>query len=204
MCIIPSREVDASPNSTAWIMNAQRKPRSSSNNEMSSTNSLRLETTAPAPPREPFVLQNVISRQIGGPWTRSFQCTCGISPSHTRNSPSISCEAPESTRNSLHGNNATPIAPPGVRVLAHTRAGERGTWATHAFEAWYIGPALDHYRCFTVWATESRKPRIVNQVVWFPPKTLPKLTSGELLRATIEDLKVLILHPPTDSFVGNM
>jgi Reverse transcriptase (RNA-dependent DNA polymerase) len=100
--------------------------------------------------------------------------------------------------------NATPLAPPGVRVLAHARTGERGTWATHAFEAWYIGPALDHYRCFTVWATKSRKPRIVNQVVWFPPKTFPKLTSGDLLRATIEDLKALLLHPPTDSFVGNL
>jgi hypothetical protein len=82
--------------------------------------------------------------------------------------------------------------------------GERGTWATHAFEACYVGPVLDHYRCFTVWVTKSRKTRMVNQVVWSPPKTFPKLTSGELLRATIEDLKVLLLNPPTDSFVGNM
>jgi hypothetical protein len=37
-----------------------------------------------------------------------------------------------------------------------------------------------------------------------PPQDIPKLTSGELLRATIEDLKVLLFHPPTDSFVGNM
>ena len=107
----------------------------------------------------------------------------------------------------LHGRydfNATPLAPPGVKVLAHVRAGERATWATHAFEAWYVGPALEHYRCFTVWATKTRKPRIVNQVLWFPPKAFPKLTSEDLLRATIEDLKVILLHPPTETYVGNL
>ena len=107
----------------------------------------------------------------------------------------------------LHGRfdfNATPLAPPGVKVLAHARAGERATWATHAFEAWYVGPALEHYRCFTVWATKTRKPRIVNQVLWFPPKAFPKLTSEDLLRATIEDLKVILLNPPTETYVGNL
>jgi hypothetical protein len=107
----------------------------------------------------------------------------------------------------LHGRydfNATPIAPPGVRVLAHARTGDRGTWATHAFNAWYVGPALDHYRCFTVWATKTRQTRIVNQVIWFPPKTFPKLTSEELLRATIEDLQVILLNPPTETYVGHM
>jgi hypothetical protein len=107
----------------------------------------------------------------------------------------------------IHGRfdfNATPLAPPGVQVLAHARAGERKTWATNAFEAWYVGPALDHYRCFTVWATESRRTRIVNQVVWFPPKAFPTLNSEELLRATIEDLKVILMNPPTETYVGNM
>ena len=63
---------------------------------------------------------------------------------------------------------------------------------------------MDHYRCFTVWATKTREARIVNQVMWFPPKAFPKLTSEELLRATIEDLKVILLNPPTETYVGNM
>ena len=107
----------------------------------------------------------------------------------------------------LHGRfdfNATPLAPPGVKVLAHARAGERDTWATHAFEAWYVGPALEHYQCFTVWATKSRHKRIVNKVLWFPPKAFPKLTSEDLLRATINDLKVILLNPPTETYVGHL
>jgi hypothetical protein len=107
----------------------------------------------------------------------------------------------------VHGRfdfNATPLAPPGVQVLAHARAGDRKTWANHAFDAWYVGPALEHYRCFQVWATKTRQTRIVNQVVWFPTKTFPKLTSEDLLRATIEDLKVILMNPPTETYVGNM
>jgi Reverse transcriptase (RNA-dependent DNA polymerase) len=100
--------------------------------------------------------------------------------------------------------NATPLAPPGVRVLAHARASQRGTWATNAFQGWYVGPAMDHYRCFQVWATKTRQTRIVNQVVWFPTKAFPRLTSVELLRATVEDLQVILTNPPTETFVGSM
>ena len=88
----------------------------------------------------------------------------------------------------LHGRydfNATPIAPPGIKVLAHAKSIVRQTWDTHAFEAWYTGPALEHYRCHTVWAIKTRQSRIVNQLVWFPTRNFPKLTSEDLLRATI-------------------
>jgi Reverse transcriptase (RNA-dependent DNA polymerase) len=107
----------------------------------------------------------------------------------------------------LHGRydfNATPIAPPGIKVLAHAKATKRQTWATHAFEAWYIGPALEHYRCHTVWTIKTRQVRIVNQLVWFPPQAFPKLTNADLLRATIEDLKTILINPPTDTYVGHM
>ncbi|MGL5934509.1 MAG: hypothetical protein ACRCZI_02680, partial [Cetobacterium sp.] len=84
--------------------------------------------------------------------------------------------------------NSTPLAPPGVKVLAHARAGKRSTWATNAFDAWYLGPSLKHYRCFKVWAIHTRDQRIVNQVLWFPTRAFPRMTSEDLLRATLEDL----------------
>ena len=45
--------------------------------------------------------------------------------------------------------NCTPIGPPGTRVLVHEKTQQRGTWALHGEDAWYIGPAFDHYRCDT-------------------------------------------------------
>jgi hypothetical protein len=40
--------------------------------------------------------------------------------------------------------------------------------------------------------------------MWFPARPFPRLTSEDLLRATIEDLKTLLLNPPTETYIGNM
>ena len=42
--------------------------------------------------------------------------------------------------------NNTPIAPPGCHVMVHEKPHQRASWGTHAVDAWYLGPALDHYR----------------------------------------------------------
>jgi hypothetical protein len=89
-------------------------------------------------------------------------------------------------------------------VLEHEKTNQQVTWSTHAFSAWYIGPALKHYRCYRVWATKTQQERIVHQLMWFPSRPFPKLTSEDLLWATIEDLKTLLLHPSTETYIGNM
>jgi len=43
--------------------------------------------------------------------------------------------------------NRTPIAPPGIKVLAHKNPSVRTSWGAHAEDGWYVGPALDSYRC---------------------------------------------------------
>jgi Reverse transcriptase (RNA-dependent DNA polymerase) len=40
--------------------------------------------------------------------------------------------------------------------------------------------------------------------MWFPPKPFPRLNSIDLLQATLEDLKTLLLQPPTETFVGHL
>ena len=44
--------------------------------------------------------------------------------------------------NGQYNFNAHPIAPPGIPVIAHTKPGERGSWATHGVEGFYVGPSL--------------------------------------------------------------
>ena len=51
--------------------------------------------------------------------------------------------------------NRTPIAPPGIKVLVHERPEQRGSWSPHAKEAWYIGPAMNSYRCYRVYVTST-------------------------------------------------
>ena len=43
--------------------------------------------------------------------------------------------------------NRTPLAPPGIQVLAHIKPNERTTWSPHGADGWYTGSALDSYRC---------------------------------------------------------
>jgi hypothetical protein len=52
--------------------------------------------------------------------------------------------------------NRAPMAPPGTRIIAHETPGRRRTWAPHGQDGWYIGPALEHYRCYTVYITKTR------------------------------------------------
>jgi len=42
---------------------------------------------------------------------------------------------------------ATPLAPPGTKVVAHVSLAKRGTWDLNGEVGWYVGQSLQHYRC---------------------------------------------------------
>jgi hypothetical protein len=65
--------------------------------------------------------------------------------------------------------NRAPMAPPGTRSIAHETPGRRITWAPHDQDGCYIGPALEHYRCYTVYITKTRSNRTVETVEFTPP-----------------------------------
>jgi hypothetical protein len=64
--------------------------------------------------------------------------------------------------------NRAPMAPPGTRIIAHETPNRRRTWAPHGQDGWYIGPALEHYRCYTVYVTKTRGERVVETVDFSP------------------------------------
>jgi hypothetical protein len=103
--------------------------------------------------------------------------------------------------------NRAPMAPPGTRIIAHETPSRRRTWAPHGQDGWYIGPALKHYRCYTVYITKTRGNRIVETVEFFPEKfTLPFPSSQDLATQAAADLTHALLHPqPAGPFckVGN-
>ena len=96
--------------------------------------------------------------------------------------------------------NRTPMAPPGIRVLAHVKPAQRTTWSPHAEDGWYIGPAMDSYRCYNIWIWDSRATRICDTVSWFPTKiTMPLASSTDLIMAGIKDIHHALLHPSPGS-----
>jgi hypothetical protein len=53
--------------------------------------------------------------------------------------------------------NRAPMAPPRTRIIAHETPSRRRTWAPHGQDGWYIGPSLEHYRCYTVHITKNKR-----------------------------------------------
>jgi hypothetical protein len=92
--------------------------------------------------------------------------------------------------------NRAPMAPPGTRIIAHENPNRRRTWAPHGQDGWYIGPVLEHYRCYTVFITKKRGDRIVETAELFPEKfTLPFPSAQDLATQAASYLTHALLHP---------
>jgi hypothetical protein len=108
----------------------------------------------------------------------------------------------------VHGTfelNRTPIGPPGCRVLAHDKPVNRTKWSPHGLDAWYVGPALDSYRCYNIWVWETRAERICDTVTWFPSKvTIPASLSTGIIMSSLHDIVHALKHPAPASPLAPM
>jgi hypothetical protein len=96
--------------------------------------------------------------------------------------------------------NRTPLAPPGTRVLVHEKPDLRGTWSPHAVDGWYLGPAMNHYRCDQVWITKTTAERTADTVVWFPAKVkMPALSSVDTATSAAQELITALQNPSAAS-----
>jgi hypothetical protein len=64
-----------------------------------------------------------------------------------------------------------PMAPLGTRIITHEKPDQRASWEPHGVDGYYLGPELDHYRCYQVHTTKTRGTRIVDTVDFFLSKT---------------------------------
>jgi hypothetical protein len=92
--------------------------------------------------------------------------------------------------------NSTPMAPPGTRVLAHEKPEQRTTWAPHSIDGWYVGPAMQHYRCYRIHTSKTQSERICDTVEFFPTHvTMPRLSSADAATRAAQDLIHALRHP---------
>jgi hypothetical protein len=54
-----------------------------------------------------------------------------------------------------HDFNRHPWAPPGCRAILHEPATTRTSWGPRGTDAWYIGPAMHHYRSYEFYVPET-------------------------------------------------
>ena len=121
------------------------------------------------------------------------------------NSPSIFFDNQTSTPSYLHGINLRAYLTsiehpwhhrPGTRVIVYEQPNQRRTWAPHGLNGFYVGPALDHYRCYRCTITNTSGTRIADTVEFFPTKyRLPNPSSGELLLEVATELTHALQNP---------
>lgn len=160
----------------------------------------------------PFQLWNHLTEQAN--------ITCNILR-RSRINPDIS--AYEQLHGSKYDWNAHPLAPPGTRAVIHSSTLTRTSWSPRGVDAWYCGPALDHYRCHHFYVPETRALRISGSFELYPThcalptytptehiaqvskelircmETLPKATRRRLLTTIISAIQKVTGNPPTDT-----
>ena len=55
--------------------------------------------------------------------------------------------------------NANSLAPPGIKVLVHLKTDQIISFEEHGIDIWYVGPGLNHYRCYIFWIPEINGTR---------------------------------------------
>jgi hypothetical protein len=87
------------------------------------------------------------------------------------------------------------MATPGTKVLIHEKKKRGSCWDPHGVEGWCLGPALEHYRCYQVFANKTKAARIDDTVEFFPAKTkIPYLTPTDIAIQASQVLIRVLLH----------
>ena len=108
----------------------------------------------------------------------------------------------------MHGEfnyNATPLAPPGTKVIIHEKPTVRGTWATRGVKGWYLGPSMNHYCCHHVYITKTRGERDSDCIEFFPHKTpLPYISSADNSIIAARELSYALQNPAHQAPFSNI
>ena len=96
----------------------------------------------------------------------------------------------------IHGNydfNRNPLAPPGVKVATHQKSTQRPSWGFHAKMGFYVGPAMEHYRCFQCYIPTTGTIRITDTVKFYPhDEPFPEVGVKDQFIQTISDLITIL------------
>ena len=93
---------------------------------------------------------------------------------------------------------ATPLAPPGTKIVAHIKPNVRRTWELNGEVGWYVGPSLQHYRCVSCYFPRTKTLRNCDTVT-FSPKAIPfpEIKLEDFLRQAAEDIISILTLPPS-------
>ena len=122
-------------------------------------------------------------------------------PTHTN--PKISSNI---YLHAMHNLNRLPMAPPGTLAIIYESTETRASWALHGAKGWYVGFLPDHYRCFDIWCSNTKRIWQVETGRFFPHDNLiTRLSPHKTATCEKQELKVALRHPqpsPTITLFG--
>jgi hypothetical protein len=85
--------------------------------------------------------------------------------------------------------NKTPLAPLGTKALIYDDPDSPASWALHATDGYYVGPAVDHYQCLCFYIPATRCFRFADTWCLYPTHCqTPVASQHDLSIAAAEDL----------------
>ena len=88
------------------------------------------------------------------------------------------------------------MAPPGTRVNVHLKPSQWTSFGAHGLDSWYIGPALDHYRCYTCFNPVTNSILYPDTVEFFPVvNPIPSITTDDYLCQAADDILHILKNP---------
>lgn len=89
--------------------------------------------------------------------------------------------------------NRTPLAPLGTKFVIHERPTQRASWGNHGKEGWLIGPAMHHYRHYTVIIRDTGGKRVSDTIEFLPMTfVMPTMTADDRVIMALEDIAIAI------------
>ena len=93
---------------------------------------------------------------------------------------------------------ATPLLPPGTKVIAHHAPEDRATWDLNGETGWYIGPSMQHNRCVKFYFPISRRVRDIPKLeIISHAIPIPEVKLKDHLRQAASDIVSLLQTPPS-------
>ena len=86
-----------------------------------------------------------------------------------------------------------PMSLPGTKVVVHEKSNTRASWAYHGQLDFYVGPAMEHYRCMTCYIPQTRQEQIADTIQFLPSKIKsPSISLNEQIMYALNKIITII------------
>ena len=102
---------------------------------------------------------------------------------------------------SVNLTSSTTLAPPGVKIVLHIKSHAKTSWDLNGAVGYYVGPALQYYRCITCYFPKTKNERVCDTIHFIPHViSIPQVSVSDHLRQATTDIVELLKKTPSTTY----